>query len=393
LSPRAAKMTIVLLIVATLFATAYIVLPRLGTGHPIIDTVNKIVYLSNADSQNVPHVFIVGADGVAAKDLTPGSQNCADPTFSPDGSQIAYVSDKQGQSQIYIVNADGTHPHAITFGSASKSSPQFTPNGKSLTYLEQGTVTSIDLQSNDTELLLPSPGAATSSSTASLIDISNAPVLRYSWSPTSPGSNSHESQLAAVQESVESDEQVLTLLPSVSASPIELISATNISFCWSPDGTQIYAAILGGRAGTKNLPFSGIVTFDSSGRPVQRPPLLANRSLSIGPTDPFVSPDGTQIAFSVVNNPDLAHTRTLGLFMEPIDGSVQPKALMNGPVKFAQWSPDGSKMLLLLPQHGASGQDLWVASMVSSNSVPINITLGSGDVTSADWSPSVSKTD
>ena len=36
------------------------------------------------------------------------------PRYSPDGSQIVFVSDRNGAKNVWIANADGTKPHAVT---------------------------------------------------------------------------------------------------------------------------------------------------------------------------------------------------------------------------------------------------------------------------------------
>ena len=36
------------------------------------------------------------------------------PRYSPDGSQIVFVSDRNGSKNVWIANADGTKPHIIT---------------------------------------------------------------------------------------------------------------------------------------------------------------------------------------------------------------------------------------------------------------------------------------
>ena len=38
------------------------------------------------------------------------------PSFSPDGKQIAFESDRGGSQQIYVMNADGSNQHRISFG-------------------------------------------------------------------------------------------------------------------------------------------------------------------------------------------------------------------------------------------------------------------------------------
>jgi dipeptidyl aminopeptidase/acylaminoacyl peptidase len=43
----------------------------------------------------------------------PKSWNNAAPTWSPDGSQIAFLTDRTGQWEIWVMNADGSNPHPL----------------------------------------------------------------------------------------------------------------------------------------------------------------------------------------------------------------------------------------------------------------------------------------
>jgi Tol biopolymer transport system component len=50
------------------------------------------------------------------KGQIPKYWNNASPAWSPDGSQIAFVTDRAGQWEIWIMNADGTNPHPLLPG-------------------------------------------------------------------------------------------------------------------------------------------------------------------------------------------------------------------------------------------------------------------------------------
>ncbi|MGE5757395.1 MAG: Tol-Pal system beta propeller repeat protein TolB, partial [Sideroxydans sp.] len=62
----------------------------------------------------------------------PGSNSA--PTWSPDGKQLAMVLTRDGNSQIYLVRADGSNLRRITFSEAIDTEPHFLPDGKSLLF-------------------------------------------------------------------------------------------------------------------------------------------------------------------------------------------------------------------------------------------------------------------
>src|SRR6266852_1883301 len=64
--------------------------------------------------------------------LTPDTTSASDPAFSPDGSRIAFVSQRDGNAEIYIMNADGTGSTRVTNDPQSDGRPSFTPDGLAL---------------------------------------------------------------------------------------------------------------------------------------------------------------------------------------------------------------------------------------------------------------------
>ena len=68
--------------------------------------------------------------------LTPASDttSASDPAFSPDGSRIAYVSQKDGNPEIYVMNADGTGATRVTNDPQADGRPSFMPDGQSLVF-------------------------------------------------------------------------------------------------------------------------------------------------------------------------------------------------------------------------------------------------------------------
>src|SRR2546426_1146244 len=66
--------------------------------------------------------------------LTPDTTSASDPAFSPDGSRIAFVSQRDGNAEIYIMNADGTGSTRVTNDPQSDGRPSFTPDGQALVF-------------------------------------------------------------------------------------------------------------------------------------------------------------------------------------------------------------------------------------------------------------------
>ncbi|MCK4394724.1 PD40 domain-containing protein, partial [Candidatus Bipolaricaulota bacterium] len=46
---------------------------------------------------------------------------------SPDGSKIAFTSDRDGNPEIYVMNADGTNQQRLTNSLATDGSPVWSP--------------------------------------------------------------------------------------------------------------------------------------------------------------------------------------------------------------------------------------------------------------------------
>jgi uncharacterized protein YjdB len=66
--------------------------------------------------------------------LTPDTTSASDPAFSPDGSRIAFVSQRDGNAEIYVMNADGTGSTRVTNDPQPDGRPSFTPDGQALVF-------------------------------------------------------------------------------------------------------------------------------------------------------------------------------------------------------------------------------------------------------------------
>jgi hypothetical protein len=95
------------LAVATMVPTAMPVLP---TATPGVVTAGegKIVFVSTRDGQNYDDIYVMNVDGSNVMRLTDYPWHDYSPTWSPDGKQIAFVSNRDDTLEIYTMNADGS---------------------------------------------------------------------------------------------------------------------------------------------------------------------------------------------------------------------------------------------------------------------------------------------
>jgi TolB protein len=67
---------------------------------------SKLAFTSNRDGN--PEIYVMNKDGSALRRMTNSPSIDVSPTWSPTGNQLAWVSDRTGQPKIYLMNADGT---------------------------------------------------------------------------------------------------------------------------------------------------------------------------------------------------------------------------------------------------------------------------------------------
>ena len=67
---------------------------------------SRIAFTSNRDGN--PEIYVMNRDGSGLRRMTNNPSIDVTPTWSPNGNQIAWVSDRTGSPKIYVMNADGT---------------------------------------------------------------------------------------------------------------------------------------------------------------------------------------------------------------------------------------------------------------------------------------------
>jgi len=79
-------------------------------------------------------VFVMNADGFDPRNLTESTTSDTSPAWSPDGSHIAFQSDRDGNQEIYVMAADGSNPRNITNHESYDASPAWSPDGRYIAF-------------------------------------------------------------------------------------------------------------------------------------------------------------------------------------------------------------------------------------------------------------------
>jgi Tol biopolymer transport system component len=95
---------------------------------------SRIAFASDRDGDS--EVYVIGVSGSGLVQLTRNEGYDGRPRWSPDGSQIAFETDREGDWDIFIMNADGSDPQPVT-ANAKPSDWQhsWSPDGKWLVYI------------------------------------------------------------------------------------------------------------------------------------------------------------------------------------------------------------------------------------------------------------------
>jgi TolB protein len=95
----------------------------------------KSIFMTVSDESN-SDIFQIDLQGTLLKAITKGPRGAmnVEPAVSPDGTKIAFSSDRSGQAMIYIMDIDGSNAKRITFAGKYNSSPSWSPDGKTLAF-------------------------------------------------------------------------------------------------------------------------------------------------------------------------------------------------------------------------------------------------------------------
>ena len=139
---------------------------------------SQIVFASTRSG--IPQLYLVNADGTDLTQLTIMEQGACQPSWSPDGTQLVFISPCLGradffetiynESSLYIINADGSGLDQLTAAPGSDFEPAWSPDGTRIAFTSvRGgfrQIYSLDIESREVTLLTNTTSAIESSQPA-----------------------------------------------------------------------------------------------------------------------------------------------------------------------------------------------------------------------------------
>src|SRR5580692_4145673 len=81
------------------------------------------------------HIWLYDKKSGVVRQFTFSAKDETSPRWSPDGKQLAFLSNRDDQQQIYVIRADGGEAAAVTKGKRSVRSFAWSPDGKKIAFL------------------------------------------------------------------------------------------------------------------------------------------------------------------------------------------------------------------------------------------------------------------
>lgn len=319
------------------------------------------------------HVWSVAPDGFGLRQHTRGPFDHREPHWSPDGDRIAFSSDRMGSYDIWMLAVDGGGVTRVTEAPGSEYGPAFSPDGRRLVFAAAGSGDAAGIWVLEELAGGGGPPQRVAGTDGGQV---NAP----GWDARGElviyneiGGGRSVLHAVAVDGGDDGDggtgPRVLTG-DDEDVFPFR-VSATPRGFVYTADGLVRRRGYDG--SGLANIPFTGTVTLDRT--PYERRPrdLDGPGTFPVrGIVSPAVSPDGRRIAFSARGD----------LWVHSIGGGTEQ--LTDDPwiETDPAWSPDGSRLAFSSDRDGET--DLYVRLMADGNTV--RVTDGAG-ATMAAWAP------
>ena len=283
--------------------------------------------------QRFSNLWMVSSDGKDNRPLTTGSYRDSSPRISPDGTRLAYLSNRSGKVQIHVRWLDTAQEAQITELEQAPSNIEWSPDGKWIGYTARVPA------KNDFSIRLPEKPPAAKWQDPPIV------ITKLRWTADGQGI-------------LQPGYTHIFIVPSTGGAPKQITSgdynhggsAQGGRFAWSEDGKWIYCSASRIPDADYSLEGGDIYAFSVEDGSVKQ---LTDRK---GPdTEPVPGPDGKKIAYLGHDWKFQSYTVN-HLYLMDADGS-HPKnitASLDRDVRSPHWSWDGKTIYFLVEDHGTT---------------------------------------
>ena len=96
----------------------------------------RIAFATNRDG-GASEIYVMRPDGGDPTRLTRSPGEDLEPRWSPDGTQVVFMSDRDGDLELYVMKADGADPTRLTTSPGLDGQPSWSPDGARIAFTSE----------------------------------------------------------------------------------------------------------------------------------------------------------------------------------------------------------------------------------------------------------------